>query len=305
MCRELPAERIELGRLVLAARVVGLVGDQDGRLLGPTQPIGNLVVERRFAMGRLDRLQDLAAELVRLGLDVIVTGGNPTIAAVRQATSTIPVVMGTSREPVASGFVASLGRPGGNITGLTGDPSADIQGKRLELLMQVAPNARRVAALWNPVPPGAQTAREAIEDASRKLGISLHVVPIRSRDELEAAFMTIVQQRSDALLVVPDPLTFTARGRVVDLAARHRLPAVYHAREIVEIGGLMSYGASLTDQFRRAAGYVDRILKGAKPAELPVEQPTKFELVVNLQTARTLGLTIPQAVLARADAVIR
>ncbi len=264
----------------------------------------NIVVERRFAWGKQERLPDLAAELVRLNVDVIVTGANPVIAAVKQATATIPVVMTTSRDPVGSGFVASLARPGGNITGLTGDPTPEVQGKRLQLLKEAVPKASRVALLWNPLAPAAQTYRTAVENAAGTLGISMLAVEVRGRDELEGAFAAIARERVDALVVLPDPLFFTARAQVVLLTTKYRLPAVFHAREFVDIGGLISYGSSLDQQFRRAAVYVDKILKGAKPGDLPVEQPMRLELVINLKTARALGLTIPASLRISADHMI-
>jgi putative tryptophan/tyrosine transport system substrate-binding protein len=264
----------------------------------------NVVIERRFALGSQERLPELAADLVRLDVDVIVTGANIVIAAVRQATSTIPVVMATSRDPVGSGFVATLARPGGNITGLTGDPTPEVQSKRLELLKETVPSASRVALLVNPLAPAAQTYRTAVESAAGKLGVSLLIVDARGRSEFEDAFATMARGRADALVVLPDPVFFTARVQIVELAKKHRLPAVYHASEVVEAGGLMSYGASLADQFRRAAAYVDKILKGAKPGDLPVEQATKFELAVNLKTAKALGVVFPKDLLRRADLVI-
>jgi len=265
----------------------------------------NIVVERRFAWGKQERLPDLAAELVRLDVDVIVTGANIVIAAVKQATATIPVVMATSRDPVGSGFIASLARPGGNITGLASDPTPEVQGKRFELLMEAVPRASRVALLWNPLAPAAETYRKVVESAAGKLGVSLQVVDARGRNEFEGAFAAMARERVDAVVVLPDPVFFTARAQVVDLATKYRLPAVYHAREFVEIGGLMSYGGSLVYQFRRAAVYVDKILKGAKPGDLAVEQDAKFELAINLKTAKALGLTIPQSLLLRADEVIQ
>ena len=264
----------------------------------------NVVFERRFAWGQQERLPGLAAELVRLNVDVIVTGANPAIAAVKQATATIPVVMATSRDPVGSGFIASLARPGGNITGMTGDPTPEVQGKRFELLKEAVPRATRVALLWNPLPPGAETYRKEAENAARKLGVSLRTVEARGRNEFEGAFAAMAREGADAVVVLPDPLFFTARKQVVELTTKYRLPAVYHAREFVEIGGLMSYGVSLSDQFRRAAVYVDRILKGTRPGDLPVEQATKLELVINLKTAQALGLTIPASLQLRADHII-
>jgi putative ABC transport system substrate-binding protein len=264
----------------------------------------NIVYERRFASGKQERLPDLAAELVRLNVDIIVTGSNPAIAAVKQATAKIPVVMATSRDPVGSGFIASMARPGGNITGLTGDPTPEVQGKRVELLKEAVPSASRVALLWNPLPPGAETYRNVVENAARRLRVTLHSVEARGRNEFEGAFAAMARERVDGLVVLPDPMFYTARTQIVLLATKHRLPAVYHAREFVEIGGLMSYGVSLADQFRRAAFYVDKILKGAKPAELAVEQATRFELAINLKTAKALGLTIPRSTLMQADHII-
>lgn len=264
----------------------------------------NVVYERRFAHGDARRLPELAAELVKLGPDVIVTGANPVIEAVRRATTTLPVVMGISRDPVGAGFVASYARPGGNVTGLASDPVPDVLGKDLEIFREIVPRAQRVALLWNPLPAGADTYRKAAENAARSLGVALQVVEVRARDDLEPAFDAIARDRVDGVWVLPDPLTFTARRQVVALAAKHRLPAVYWQREYVDAGGLVSYGSNVASAFRRAAWYVDRILKGAKAGDLAVEQAAKFELVVNAGTARTLGLTVPQSLLLRADDVI-
>jgi putative ABC transport system substrate-binding protein len=265
----------------------------------------NIVIERRFAGGKQERLPALAAELVRLKVDVIVTGANPVIAAVKQATATIPVVMAVSRDPVGAGFIASVARPGGNITGLANDPTPEIVGKNLELLKEAVPGVLRVALLWNPVPPGAETYRNVVESAARKLGVAFQSVEVRGRNELEGAFAAMVRERANGVVVLPDPVLFSARSQVVVLAARHRLPAVYGQREYAEVGGLMSYGSNVAHQFRRAAVYVDKILKGAKPGDLPVEQATTFERVINLKTAKALGLTIPQLLLLRADQVIQ
>ncbi len=261
----------------------------------------NIVFERRFAGGKQERLPDLAAELARLNVDVIVTGSNPVIAAVKQATATIPVVMTVSRDPVGSGFIASLARPGGNITGLTNDAGPEIVGKYLELLKEAVPRASRVALLWNPLPPGAETYRKMVESAAGKLGVSVQAVEARGRNEFEGAFAAIARQRVDAVVVLSDPVFVSARKQLVELATKYRLPAVYHAREFVEIGGLMSYGPSLDYQFRHAAVYVDKILKGARPGDLPVEQAAKFELVINLKTAEALGLAIPPSLQLRAE----
>jgi putative tryptophan/tyrosine transport system substrate-binding protein len=264
----------------------------------------NVVFERRFAEGRQERLPALAAELVQLKVDVLVTGSNPVIAAVKQATATIPVVMAVSRDPVGAGFIANLARPGRNITGLANDPAPEIIGKNLELLKEAAPRVSRVAFLWNPVPPGAGTSKHVVEGAARNLGVTFQSVEVRSRNELEAAFAAMVRERANGVVVATDPIFVGPRTQVVLLAARTRLPAVYGLREFAEVGGLLSYGPSIAHQFRRAATYVDKILKGAHPGDLPVEQATKFELVINMKAAKALGLTIPRSLLARADQVI-
>jgi len=265
----------------------------------------NIVFERRFAEGRQERLPLLAAELVRLKVDVLVTGSNAVIAAVKQVTATIPVVMAVSRDPVGAGFIASLARPRGNITGLTNDPGPEIIGKYLELLKEAAPRVSRVAYLWNPVPPGAGTYKNAVESAARTLGVTFQSVEVRGREEFDAAFAAMVRERANGVVVAVDPVFVGPRSQVVLLAARNRLPAVYGLREFAEVGGLMSYGPNIADQFRRAATYVDKILKGAKPGDLAVEQATKFELVINLKTAKALGLTVPDSLLRRADEVIQ
>lgn len=264
----------------------------------------NVVLEQRLAGGKPERLPALAAELVGLKVDVIVTGANPAIAAVQKATTTIPVVMATSRDPVGSGFVASLARPGGNITGLNADPTPEVQSKRLELLKEAVPKASRVALLWNPLPPGADTYRKVVEAAARRMGMSLQSLEVRGRNEFEGAFAAMARERAEAVVVLPDPLFFTARALVAPLAAKHRLPAVFNAREFVELGGLMSYGPSVAEQFRRAAVYVDKILKGAKPGDIPVEQAARLELTINLKTAQALGLKIPASLRLRADHLI-
>jgi len=263
-----------------------------------------LAFERRFAEGKSERLPALAAELARLNVDVIVTGSNPVIEAVKKATATIPIVMAVSRDPVGAGFIASLGRPGGNITGLANDPAAEIQAKNLEFLKEAAPRISRVALVWNPAPSGARTYLNAVEGAARRLGVTFVAVEVRGPQDLEGAFAAMLRERASGVVVLQDPVLYSARGQIVRLATRHKLPAVYTSSEFVEVGGLMSYGVNLAQQFRRAAIYVDKILKGAKPADLPVEQPTKFELVINLKTAKALGLTIPQSLLVRADQVI-
>ena len=264
----------------------------------------NVVFERRYAEGRQERLPALAAELVRLNVDIFVTGSNPVIAAVKQVTATIPVVMAVSRDPVGSGFIASLARPGGNITGLANDPAPEIGGKNLQLLKEAAPRVSRVAFLWNPVPLGAGTYKNAVESTARNLGVTFQSVEVRGRDEFEGAFAAMVRERANGVVVASDPVLFGPRNQVILLAGKNRLPAVYPQREFVDAGGLISYGTNLADQFRRAAIYVDKILKGAKPGDLAVEQATKFELVINLKTATALGLTLPPSLLQRADQVI-
>jgi putative ABC transport system substrate-binding protein len=264
----------------------------------------NVVFERRFAEDRQERLPTLAAELVRLKVDVLVTGSNVVVAAVMQATATTPVVMAVSRDPVGAKLIASLARPGGNVTGLANDTAPEIIGKNLELLKEAVPRVSRVAFLWNPLPPGAGTTKNVVESGARNLGVTFQSVEVRGRNEFEGAFAAMVRERANGVVVAQDPLTFGSRSQIVLMAARSRLPAVYGVREFAEAGGLMSYGPNIADQFRLAAFYVDRILKGAKPSDLPVAQATKFELVINLKTAKALGLTIPPALLLRADQVI-
>ena len=264
----------------------------------------NLVIEERYAEGSEERLPDLAAELVQLQVDVIVAAGAPTIRAAQHTTRTIPIVMAGTADAVAQGFIASLARPGGNITGVSG-LGLELHGKRLELLKETVPQSARIAVLTNPASPYHASRLHDLTAAAQTLGVHLHVVELRHEDELDSAFAAMVQARAEALLVVEDALLLSRlRGRTVDLAATHRLPAMYDRREIVAAGGLMSYGRNLPESHRRAATYVDQILKGATPADLPVEQPTKFELVINLKTAKALGLAIPPLLLFRADEVI-
>ena len=259
----------------------------------------NIVIEPRFAEGKLDRLPDLAAELVRLKVDVIVTPGGSSTRAAKGATSTIPIVMGAAGDPVADGLVTSLARPGGNITGLT-NIAPDLVGKRLELLKEAMPKAVRVAVLLvHPINT------QSFELVAAALGLKLQPVEARDSNEIDSAFEAAARGRAGALLVLRNPITTAHRKKVVDLAAKHRLPAMYEERAWVDIGGLMSYGPSFDDLYRRAATFVDKILKGAKPAHLPVEQPTKFELIINLKAAKQIGVTIPPNVLARADKVIK
>lgn len=264
----------------------------------------NILIEYRSAGGSFERLPDLAATLVSLKVDVIVAVVTQATLAAKKATSTIPIVMVGVSDPVRSGLVASLARPGGNVTG-TSSVATDVVGKQLQLLREMLPKASRVAALWNPANPVFQKLQlgEATA-AAANLRVQLEFIEARTPDELDRAFVVIAKQRTDALLVLADPVLYVHAARIADLAAKHRLPAVGAAREFADAGGLMTYGPNYSDAYRRAATYVDKILKGARPADLPVEQPTKFELVINAKTARALGVTIPQSLVMRADQVI-
>ena len=264
----------------------------------------NLVTEVRYAEGREERLHELAAELVRLQVEVIVAGGSAPTRAAQHATRTIPIVM-NSGEPVGLGFVASLARPGGNITGLS-NFSGELPGKQLELLREVVPQSARIAVLTNPVHPSHGLEMEHLAVTAKALGVQLHVVPLHRPDALGDAFAAMTREGAEALVVLGEPLLIDPIIRaIVDRAAQHRLPAIFKWRIQVEAGGLMSYGPHEPAIRRRMAYYVDRILKGAQPADLPVEQPTKFDLVINLKTAQALGLTIPPTLLFQADEVIR
>ena len=264
----------------------------------------NIGIDYRFAEGRLDRLPELAAELVRLKVDVIVSLGTQGVTAARDATTTIPIVMIGVRDPVGTGLIASLARPGGNITGVSGSAGLEIVAKQLELLKETVPTIRRVAILSNPANAYHQLAIKELDVAALSLGMQLQFLEARGPNEFDGAFAAMARERAEALLVLADVIFNSHQTRLADLAARSRLPAAYGVSESVEAGGLMSYGPSFLDLHRRAATYVDAILKGAKPAELPVERPTRFELVINMKTAKALGLTIPQAVLRRADHLI-
>jgi len=263
----------------------------------------NLVIEYRAAEGKGERLPALAAELVRLKVDVIFAVSPPAIRAAMTATRTTPIVFAGAADPVASGFVASLARPGGNATGFT-LLGSELSGKRLELLREAVPAVAKVAVLWNPDNPAARAMVKDTEAGARALRLELQPLGVRTPAELEGAFSAMVRERAGAFLVVPDPMLHSHKKRLVDLAAKARLPGIYYAKDYVEAGGLMAYGASFPDLFRRTATLVDKILRGARPGDLPVEQPTKFELVINLKTAKALGLTIPPLVLARADEVL-
>jgi len=266
----------------------------------------NLVIEYRDAEGKPERLPALAAELVALKVDVILAPATPQALAAKQATKTIPIVFASAADPVTSGLVTSLARPGGNVTGLS-NFAPELVGKRLEQLKQAVPEVSRVAVLWQPGAIGERTEKALLKGAdvaARALGVRLQVVEARGPADIDRAFSDMTRARAGALTVLPSSMLSNERRRLVDLAAKNGLPAVYPWREGVDAGGLMSYGPNAADMFRRAATYVDKILKGAKPGDLPVEQPTKFELVINLKTAKALGLTIPQSILGRADHVV-
>ena len=266
----------------------------------------NIVIEYRAADGKIERLPGLATELVGLKVDLIVALATPAGRAAQQATTTIPIVVTAMGDPVRDGLVASLARPGGNITGTT-FLGPELVPKRLSFLRELLPTISRVAVLWHPGAFSEPTIREMLNEvaqAARTLGVQLQLVEVRSADEFDHAFTTMVGARAEALFQFPSTLFFNERRRIVDLAARHRLPAMFNAREFVQLGGLIAYGANLAELNRRAAAYVDRILKGAKPFDLPIEQPTKFELFINLKTAKALGLAVPDRLLVGADEVI-
>jgi putative ABC transport system substrate-binding protein len=296
-----PERTVRVGLLAPASRSDDVEGFLDGmRELGYVEG-RNLIIEYRAAGGKTERLDELLAELIRLNVDVIVTGGTPAALAAKRARTTIPVVIGAMGDPVESGVVASLARPGGNITGLSLVVSEGFAGKYLELLREAVPKASRVAILGR---PSAGSPVQAMERAAKSFDVRLQLVEIKQPGELDRGFSDMTAQRADALIVTPSPFNLTHRDRIVSLAAKHRLPAMYGLTTFVEAGGLMAYGASLRDLYRRAATYVDKILKGAKPADLPVEQATKFELVINSRTARALGLAIPPSLRVRADRII-
>ena len=275
------------------------------RQLGYTEG-RNIAIEYRGADGRIERFPNLAAELVRLEVDLIFAANTRAALAARQATSTIPIVSAVMGDPVEDGLVASLAQPGGNVTGLT-FLAPELTAKRMQLLKDALPNVSRVAALWHPGAYGERTMDDmlkATESAARTLGVQLQLIEVRAAGELERAFSRMMKERAEALFLFPTPMLFLARRRIIELAATNRLPSVSQAREFVELGGLIAYGANINDLFRRSTVYVDKILKGAKPADLPVEQPTRFELVINLKTAKTLGIDLPLGLMIRADEMI-
>jgi len=265
----------------------------------------NVILERRYGEGRAERLAEIAVELVRMKVDVIVTATDPVIAAVKRQTRSIPIVMIGASDPVGTGFIASLARPGGNLTG-TSRMSPELSAKRLELLREAVPQLSRVAVMWSPDVRGALLDFKELEAPARSLRLQLQAVEVSRADDLARAFSVITEARAEAMIVIsPNPAAFASRGQVLSFAQKARLPSIYGNREFVDVGGLMSYGPSIADLNRRAAAFVDKILKGAKAGDIPVEEPTKFELVINLKTAKALGLTFPQSILVRADEIIQ
>jgi putative ABC transport system substrate-binding protein len=264
----------------------------------------NITLEQRFDNDREERLPALAADLIRLRVDIIVAAATPAVMAAKQATGTIPIIIVHSADPVALGLVTSLARPGGNVTGLSSS-SPDYSGKQLELLKEAVPKLSRIAILWNAANPGTAIAFREMQDVVRALKLPLQSLEVRRSEDFAPAFKKVAKQRGMGLVTLLDPLIVSQRARIVELASESRLPAIYPTKEFVEAGGLMAYGADLTDSYRRTTIFMDKILKGAKPADLPVEQPTKFTFAVNLKTAKQIGLTIPPNVLARADRVIK
>ena len=295
---------------------VGFLGNStaalEGNLVGPfregLRDLGyiegrNMLIEYRWADGKYERFPALIAELAALKVDVIVTAGTPAALAVKKTTPSIPLVMAAVGDPIGVGLVASLARPGGNVTGLSAI-APELEGKRLELLREVVPKLSHIAVLWNPDNPFQAGSLKETKTAAQVLGIKVRLLGVRVSEEFPAAFAAILKERPGALLVLADRIFLHNRARIVGFEATHRLPGVYAYQELVEAGGLMSFGPSYAGMHRRAAYYVDKILKGAKPADLPVEQPEKFDLVINLKTAKALGLTIPPPLLLRADQVI-
>jgi putative ABC transport system substrate-binding protein len=264
----------------------------------------NIALESRFADGKVEPLPTLAAELVRLNVDVIVTWGTPAIQAAKKATSTIPIVMAAATDPVETGLIASLARPGGNVTGVDSG-GVEVPGKRLELLKELVPRATRMAVLWNPDNLANEIVVAHTKAAAQALGLRLQLQEVRDPGGFDSAFAAMTRQRAGALNVLHELLFLQHGKRLVDLAVKNRLPAIYGRHEYVDAGGLMAYGVNFQDNFRRAATYVDKILKGTRPADLPVEQPMKFEFFINLKAAKQIGLTIPQSMLYRADRVIK
>jgi putative ABC transport system substrate-binding protein len=264
----------------------------------------NIAIEYRFDDGRSDRMRQSAAELVRLKVDLIVAGTTSTALAAQQVTSRIPIVIASGGDTVATGLVENLARPGGNVTGLD-QMSPELGGKRLGLLKEISPRLSRVGVLWNPQSHASTLNWKELQRPATLLGVHLHSLEVRSLSDLEKAFERVGGARLGAVAIMPDPLFVSNLGRIADLAAQRRLPSIFHLGEYADAGGLMAFGPDRADLYRRAASYVDKILKGARPSDLPIEQPTKFELVINLRTAKTIGLVLPAVVLLRADRVIK
>ena len=302
------ARMIKIGEVVFGIRPGGEIGIGRQLLRRELRQLGyiegkNVVFETRSAEGKIDRFRALTDELVRLKVDVILATSSSEILAAKDATKTIPIVFMTSGDPVSTGVIDSLAHPGGNLTGFT-EIAAVLAGKRLELLKETVPKLSRVALLWNPAEPGSLQWKES-QLSARELGLQLHSMEVSSTDKYEIAFKEATKARNTALAVAQTALASTTRTQIVELAAKYRLAAIYSRRDFVESGGLMSYGADRTEPYRRAALIIDKILKGTKPADIPVEQPTKFELMINLKPAKTLGLTIPPVVMMRAEKVIK
>jgi putative tryptophan/tyrosine transport system substrate-binding protein len=301
-----PVKAARIG--VLAPGTASLQAVRDEAFLYGLKELGyvegrNIVIEYRYAEGKPERLPALVAELVRLNVDLILTAGDPGVRAAKQATQTIPIVVAISGDLVGPGFVASLARPGGNITGQT-TLISELAAKRLELLKTAFPKVSRVAILWNPTGTDNVAGLKETEVAARALRIQLVPLDVRRADDFASAFPAALRARADALIVFADAVLLTHRARIADFAAKNRLPAMYGNQDYMDAGGLMFFGPNVADMYRRAATYVDKILKGAKPGDLPVEQPTKFEFIINLKTAKALGLTIPPSLVSRADRVI-
>jgi putative tryptophan/tyrosine transport system substrate-binding protein len=298
-----------VGFLSTSNRPPSLDSGSSGAFLEGMRELGyiegkNLAIEWRFADGKFERLPDLAAELVQLKVDVIVTASTPAIRAAQKATTTVPIVMASSADAVGTGLVSSLARPGGNTTGMT-ILVPELSAKRLEVLKEALPKAERVGVLWNSTAgPAGGLALRATEAAASKLALHLQPVDVRGPDEIEAAVSIIAKGHAEALFIIEGPMLIQNRGQVIEIAARNRLPTVAPLREFADAGGLIAYGPSLVDSFRHSARYVDKILRGTKPADLPVEQPSKLELIVNMKTAKALGIKIPQLILVRADKLI-
>jgi putative tryptophan/tyrosine transport system substrate-binding protein len=300
-----PAGRVyRVGYLVIGSRELNKKAFEESlRSLG--YRVGeNVVIEYRFANGEMERLPALAADLARLGVDIIVTGFNPSTVAAMKATTTIPIVMTTGLDPVGAGLVASLARPGGNVTGLAVDTGSEILGKRFELLKEILPNLLRLGILWNPDVALNRSRQASMGETARALGLTLVPVEARGLDALEQAFAIMVRERAQAFVMQGDTVLFNYRGQIAEMALKNRLPVASTQRELAEAGFLLTYGADIPDLYRRSAIFVGKIFKGAKPADLPVEQPTKFELVINLKTAKALGIIVPPTLLTRADEVI-